>query len=195
MAKLIGIAGSLRKGSFNAALLRAAASLAPAGSSLEIASIHGIPLYDGDVEVESGVPQLVSELKDRIAAADGLVIATPEYNNSIPGVLKNAIDWLTRPPKDIRRVWHGLPVGIIGATPGRGGTRLAQIAFGQVLRTLSAEPWYGELVHAAGAGDLFDDQLTLTDEDMRESVRDFMEGFVAFVDVAKRRPAPTVVAG
>src|SRR5262245_65484963 len=101
MARIVGIAGSLRKASFNVALLRAARELAPAGTEIEIASIAGIPLYDGDLESEKGIPDTVTALKERIKSADGLLLATPEYNNSMPGVLKNAIDWLSRPPKDI----------------------------------------------------------------------------------------------
>jgi len=141
MARIIGIAGSLRKGSYNAALLRAAAERAPAGMEVEIASIAGIPLYDGDLESEQGIPDRVTALKDKIAAADGLLLVTPEYNNSMPGVLKNAIDWLTRPAKDIPRVFGDKPVAIMGATPGGGGTRLAQTAWLPVLRTLGTRAW------------------------------------------------------
>src|SRR5262245_24276252 len=97
MITLVGISGSLRRGSFNTALLRAAAQLMPEGSELKVETIHGIPLYDFDVETADGVPERVKVLKDEIAAADGLLLVTPEYNNSIPGVLKNAIDWLSRP--------------------------------------------------------------------------------------------------
>jgi multimeric flavodoxin WrbA len=122
MAKLIGISGSLRKCSFNAALLRAAAELAPAGTAVEIASIAGIPLYDGDLESAQGIPPPVATLKDQIAAADGLLLVTPEYNNSLPGVFKNAIDWLSRPASDIDRVFGNKPVALLGATPGMGGT-------------------------------------------------------------------------
>src|SRR5262245_43512711 len=100
MTTLLGISGSLRGGSFNTALLRAAAAAVPAGTTLELASLAGIPLYDGDVEAEQGQPAPVRALKDRIATCDGLVLATPEYNNSLPGVFKNAIDWLSRPNTD-----------------------------------------------------------------------------------------------
>src|SRR5690242_6183263 len=98
MTTIIGISGSLRTKSLNSSLLRAAAKAMPQGAKLEIATIKGIPLYDGDVEEAQGVPDVVTKLKDRIAAADGLLLVTPEYNNAIPGVFKNAIDWLSRPP-------------------------------------------------------------------------------------------------
>jgi chromate reductase len=119
MNTIIGVAGSLRKVSYNAALLRAAAELVPSGCRVEITSIRGIPLYDGDVEAAEGSPPAVAALKERIASTDGLPLVTPEYNNSLSGVLKNAIDWLFRPADDIDRVFGGRPVGIIGATPGR----------------------------------------------------------------------------
>lgn len=106
---IIGISGSLRQGSYNSSLLRAAAELSPTPVVVEIASIRGIPLYDGDVEAESGIPEPVRLLKDKIAAASGLLIVTPEYNSSIPGVLKNALDWLSRPGDDLQRVFGNRP--------------------------------------------------------------------------------------
>lgn len=177
MPKMIGIAGSLRRGSYNAALLRAAAGLAPEGTDVEILSIRGIPLYDGDVEAESGVPGIVERLKETIAGADGLLLVTPEYNNSMPGVLKNAIDWLTRPPRDIPRVFGDKPVGVIGATPGRGGTRLSQTAWLPVLRTLGTRPWFGKQLYVAGAGSVFDERGELVDAKIRELLQAYMEGF------------------
>ena len=119
MTKLIGISGSLRQGSFNSALLQAAAGLAPGGTELTIATIRGIPLYDGDLEAAEGIPEPVKALKEAIVAADGLLLATPEYNNSIPGVFKNAIDWLSRPPADIKRVFGGMPDCAHGSLAGR----------------------------------------------------------------------------
>src|SRR6185369_14454384 len=98
--RIIGISGSLRQGSFNTALLRAAAAAAPADVTIEVRTIHGIPLYDADIENGPGIPEVVARLKDEIAAADGVLLVTPEYNNSIPGVFKNAIDWLSRPDTD-----------------------------------------------------------------------------------------------
>ncbi|MDX1433130.1 MAG: NADPH-dependent FMN reductase, partial [Gammaproteobacteria bacterium] len=122
MVNIVAISGSLRRGSYNSALLRAAAALAPADCKVDIETIEGIPLYHADEESKNGVPAPVKALQDRIAAADGLLVATPEYNNSIPGVLKNAIDWLSRPPDQIDRVFRHCPVGIIGASPGGFGT-------------------------------------------------------------------------
>jgi NAD(P)H-dependent FMN reductase len=115
---LVGLSGSLRRESFNTLLLRAAQRLCPDGTTLDVQSIESVPLYNFDVEQADGIPAAVTELKDAIAAADGLLIATPEYNNSIPGVLKNAIDWLSRPADDIPRVFGQRPVAIIGASPG-----------------------------------------------------------------------------
>jgi NAD(P)H-dependent FMN reductase len=181
MARIVGIAGSLRAGSFNAALLRAAAGLVPTGSELEIASIVGIPLYDADVERERGIPDPVAALKDRIAAADGLLLVTPEYNNSIPGVFKNAIDWLSRPPKDRARVFGDRPVAIMGATDGQGGTRLAQVAWLPVLRTLGMRPWFGKQLYVVDAPHVFDVEGRLVDEKLRKFLSAFMEGFVDFV--------------
>lgn len=143
MTCIVGISGSLRAGSYNSALLRAAAELAPAGTTVEIGDISGIPLYNGDVEDESGLPPAVVELKNRLADADGIFIVTPEYNGSIPGVLKNAIDWLSRPGEDIPRVFGGKPVAIMGATPGGLGTLSAQQAWLPVLRAFRMRPWFG----------------------------------------------------
>jgi chromate reductase len=177
----VGIAGSLRKGSYNAALLRAAAELAPAGTRVEIESIAGIPLYDGDLEQEHGIPEPVASLKDRIAGADGLILVTPEYNNSIPGVLKNAIDWLTRPNTDIPRVFGDKPVALMGATIGPGGTRMSQAAWLPVLRLLGTRAWFGKQLYVANAGVVFDGEGRLVDEKIAKLLTGFMAGFSAFV--------------
>jgi NAD(P)H-dependent FMN reductase len=180
MTRLVAIPGSLRRGSWNAALLRAAAEVAPAGTEIEVASLAGIPLYDADLEEAEGIPDAVSRLKDRIASADGLLLATPEYNAAVPGVLKNAVDWLSRPPADIARVFGGKPVAIVGATPGLGGTRLAQAAWLSVLRALGARLWSGRSLYLAGAAQAFDAEGRLTDPKVRKFLADLVAGFAAF---------------
>jgi chromate reductase, NAD(P)H dehydrogenase (quinone) len=180
MATVVGIAGSLRAGSYNAALLRAAAQLMPTGHSLEIATIKGIPLYDGDVEASEGIPQLVTALKDRIAASDGLLLVTPEYNNGIPGVFKNAIDWLSRPPADIPRVFGNRPTAVIGASPGGFGTILAQNAWLPVLGTLGTRPWFGRRLLVSRAGSVFNDAGELVDEKMKAQLQQFLHDFAQF---------------
>jgi chromate reductase, NAD(P)H dehydrogenase (quinone) len=187
MTRIIGIAGSLRRGSYNRALLGAAAELAPAGTTIEIASIADIPLYDGDREARAGVPAPVAALQDAIAGADGLLLATPEYNHSVPGVLKNAIDWLTRPPAAIPRVFGGRAVALMGATPGRGGTRLAQAAWLPILRTLGTRPWFGRELYVADAGKVFDAEGNLVDAKVRELLSKLVTGFASFA--ADRGPA------
>ena len=153
----------------------------PADSRLDIASIRGIPLYDGDIEARDGIPPSVAALKDRIAAGAGLLLATPEYNNSIPGVFKNAIDWLSRPPSDISRVFGGRPVAIIGASPGGFGTILAQNAWLPVIRTLGMRPWYGARLLVSRAGSVFDEAGDITDAKTRELLQQFVHDFVDFV--------------
>jgi NAD(P)H-dependent FMN reductase len=185
MPNILGISGALRKGSFNASLLRAAVEVAPAGTTITIGSIREIPLYDGDVEAQ-GIPDSVKALKDAIASADGLLLATPEYNNSIPGVFKNAIDWATRPPADIPRVWNGRPVAVMGATPGRGGTSLAQNAWLPVLRTLGTEAWFGGRLIVPNARTVFDESGKLTDAALRERLAEFVKDFSEFVTRRKR---------
>ncbi len=181
MATLIGIAGALRQGSFNAALLRAACELAPPGLELEAQSIRGVPLYDGDVEA-AGLPAPVTALKERLAAADGLLLVTPEYNHSVPGVLKNAIDWMTRPAADIKRVFGGKVVGVIGASTGARGTILSQTAWLPVFRTLRMRPYFEQALYVAGAAKLFAPDGKLTDEDTRTRLRSYLEGLLAFID-------------
>jgi NAD(P)H-dependent FMN reductase len=194
MNTIIGIAGSLRKASYNAALLRAAAELAPPSCRIEVASIRGIPLYDGDVEAADGVPPAVTELKDRIASANGLLLVTPEYNNSLPGVFKNAIDWLSRPPDDIDRVFGNRPVGIMGATPGMGGTRLSQTAWLPVVRALGMSPWFGEILFLSNASQVFDKTGGLVDEKVKRRLTAYMNGFGTFVESAARSKSPSASA-
>lgn len=179
MVKLVGLSGSLRAASFNTGLLRAAAELVPEGSSLVVATPEGIPLYNADLEREAGMPEAIERLKAQIIAADALVLATPEYNNGIPGVLKNAIDWLSRPPSDMARVFAGRPVAVIGASPGGFGTILAQAAWLPVLRTLGTRPWFGGRLMVSRAGSAFDDAGNLTSPEIRSQLQTFLAGFVA----------------
>lgn len=184
MSKIIGVSGSLRAGSFNSMLLRAAVKLAPPGTSIELGTIEGIPLYNYDVEV-AGIPPAVTVLRDQIAAADALLLVTPEYNNSIPGVLKNAIDWLSRPPSEIARVFAGRPVGIIGATPGAGGTNLSQTAWLPVLKTLQTHAWFGGRLGVSSASNVFDEAGGLKDEKVRSQLEKYLTGFATFVAAAR----------
>lgn len=180
MTEIIAISGSLRRGSFNTALIKAAADLFP--GSVTLGSIEGIPLYNQDDERAEGVPKVVESLKDRIAASDGLLIATPEYNNSIPGVVKNAFDWLSRPTSDIPRVFHGKPVAITGASPGGFGTILAQGAWLPVLRTLRTRPWCAGRLMVSRASKLVDDDGVLVDEETRKLLEEFVGGFIGFCE-------------
>ena len=187
MARIVGISGSLRRGSYNSALLRAATALMPPGGELVVATIAGIPLYDGDVEAAEGIPPAVAELKDAIAAADGLLLATPEYNNSVPGVFKNAIDWLSRPPADAARVFAGKRVALVGASPGGFGTVLSQNAWLPILRTLGCELWTGGRLLVARAASVFAADGALADAKVAESLRSYLAGYVAWVDASGER--------
>ena len=178
---IIGLSGSLRRGSLNGALLRAARDLAPDDLKIEIASLRDIPLYDGDLEAEKGIPAAVQALKSRIAGAAGLLLATPEYNGSVPGVFKNAIDWLSRPPADIAKVFGDRPVAIMGATPGPGGTILAQAACRACAAPEATRPWCGPRMMVPRADAVFDAEGRLTDEALRTRVRSFLEGFSRFI--------------
>ena len=184
MTILIGIAGSVRRDSYNGALLAAAASMMPSQAELRIESIAAIPLYNADDEAASGIPDPAARLKEAIAAADGLLLVTPEYNNSIPGVAKNAIDWLSRPPADIARVFGGKFVAIAGASPGGFGTNLAQNAWLPVFRTLGADVWPGRLL-VSRAASVFDALGNITDAATRDNVQKFIDGFVSYVRARK----------
>jgi len=180
MIKLLGISGSLRAASFNTALLRAAQGAVPGEVVLEAATLHGIPLYDGDDEQRNGTPPAVRELKTRILAADGLLLVTPEYNNGVPGVFKNAVDWLSRPTSGLHDVFRDRPVAVIGASPGGFGTILAQGHWLPVLRTLGARHWNGGRLMVSRAAAVFAADGTLQDEGLRKQLGEFLQGFAAF---------------
>jgi chromate reductase len=180
VAVIVGISGSLRRASFNTNLLRNAADLMPADAQLRIETIEGIPLYNADVEAADGIPSRVAELKQAIAASDGLLLSTPEYNNSIPGVFKNAIDWLSRPPSDIKAVFGNKRVAVMGASPGGFGTILSQSAWLPVLRTLGTTVFSGRLM-VSRAQAVFDQDGRINDEAIRKQLAQFLAGFVAFL--------------
>jgi chromate reductase, NAD(P)H dehydrogenase (quinone) len=180
MIQLLGISGSLRKGSLNTALLHAAAALIE-DATLEVATLHGIPLYDGDVEAADGLPAAVQALQAKVRDCDGLLLATPEYNNGIPGVFKNAIDWLSRPPAQTKAVFGNRAVAVIGASPGGFGTVLAQTAWLPVFKTLGTRHYSGGRVLLSRAHKVFDDNGQMTDEAAREQLAEFLRGYVGFV--------------
>ena len=186
MVNIVGISGSLREHSFNAGLLRAAAEAMPHGDMLSVNSIRGIPLYDGDTESSQGIPPAVTELKQKIKAADGLLLVTPEYNNGIPGVFKNAIDWCARPPEERMGIFAGKPVGLIGATPGTFGTAFSQYAWLPILRVLNTQVWSGRLLWVSGAMGKFDNQGNLTDDGVKKQLVKYMAGFTEFVGRFKK---------
>lgn len=175
MTTILGLCGSLRRASFNAGMLRAAQELAPEGVEIHIGSIAEIPLYNGDDEAAQGIPQAVTELNRQLAAADGLLLVTPEYNNGVPGVFKNAIDWMSR--GDGGKNFKGKPVAVTGASPGSFGTINAQSHWLPVLRTLGARQWHEGRLLVPKAGDLFDQDGNLTDDKTRERLAGFVAGF------------------
>jgi chromate reductase len=183
MIQIVGLSGSLRRGSFNSSLLRAAAAIELQDCKIMTETIAGIPLYNGDDEVAKGIPEAATRLKNVIAQSDGLLIATPEYNNSIPGVVKNAIDWLSRPPNDIPRVFRGKMVALMGASPGGFGTVLSQNAWLPVLRTLGTDLWTGGRLTVARAGSVFDASGEIIDQTVRENLQRFVQGFAEYVRV------------
>ena len=186
MTRILGISGSLRAGSFNTALLRAAQQVAGDGIAFDAVTLHGIPLYDGDAEARDGLPAAVTTLKDRIIASDGVLLVTPEYNNGIPGVFKNAIDWLSRPAADIARVFGDKPFALIGASPGGFGTILSQNHWLPVLKTLGVQLWAGNRLMVSRAGSAFDADGELVDAKLREQLAGFVQGFATFA-AARRR--------
>jgi chromate reductase len=167
---ILGVSGSLRKNSNNSGLLRAASELLPEGMTLEIFDLSAIPLYNNDLLAE-GLPPAVQEFKARLAAADALLIATPEYNSSIPGVLKNAIDWASRPRNE--SPFSGKPLGIMGAGGALGTSRaqyhLRQIASGMNMLALNKPE-----VMVQRAWEKFDQDGNLTDEATRKQVKDLL---------------------
>ena len=181
MTKIIAISGALRKASTNTGLLRAIKELAPAHVVFEIATLHAIPLYDGDDEALHGKPEAVKALDEKIRSADGIIISTPEYNYSFPGVLKNATDWLSRggSPFQAKRT------GLVGAADGMLGAARAQLAFRQNLQGLQAIVMPKPEVFAGNASQRFDAEGNLKDQELRKHLGVWL---TAFLDWVEKKP-------
>jgi chromate reductase len=171
---ILGIAGSLRRASYNRAALRAATQLVPQDATLEIFELDGIPGFNQDEE--QNPPAKVADFKRRIRAADAMLIVTPEYNYSIPGVLKNAIDWASRPYGD--SAWSGKPVAIMGASIGTIGTARAQYHLRQVFVFLNMFPVNQPEVMIGNAAERFDAQGNMTDETTKDFIRKLLQSLV-----------------
>lgn len=174
----IAVSGSLRRQSFNTRLAQAIADRSPDNVNVEVATLHEIPLYDGDDEDANGIPKAVESLRGRIKAADGLIIATPEYNAAMPGVLKNALDWLTRPGEEMKPTFGQRPTGLVGATPGAWGTAFAQAGALINLRQLGCY-LYPDYLRVSGAGDLIADDGSI-DGKLSKQIERWTGGFEAF---------------
>ena len=172
--RILGIAGSLRRASYNRAALRAAMQLVPQDTALDIFELDGISGFNQDEE--QNPPPKVIELKRRIREADAILIVTPEYNYSIPGVLKNAIDWASRPYGD--SAWNGKPVAVMGASIGAIGTARAQYHLRQVFVFLNMFPINQPEVMISNAGERFDAQGNLTDETTKKLIRQLLQSVV-----------------
>jgi len=175
---ILGIAGSLRRQSYNRSALRAAQQLAPEGVTVNIFEIDGIPGFNEDDE--KNPPAKVVELKKQIRAADALLIVTPEYNYSIPGVLKNAIDWASRPYGD--SAWFGKPAAIMGASIGTIGTARAQYHLRQIFVFLNIFPINQPEVMIGNAAERFDAQGNLTDEKTKEYIRELLQSLAEWTN-------------
>ncbi len=182
--KILAISGSLRKGSYNSALLRAVAKLAPSGTDIDILAaedIRSLPHFDADLEA-SAYPESATALKKRIAASDAVIISTPEFNRSIPGALKNLLDWSTRPYGE--NPWLGKPVSVIGASSGQVSAALAQYDLKKILLYFNARVMGQPEFYMGPAASKFDEALNLTDEKTKEAVVKVLAALVAFAQAA-----------
>lgn len=187
--KVVAFAGSLRRGSFNRGLLRAAQELAPEGMEITVIEIGGLPFYNADVEAE-GDPPSVAAFKESLSGADGILIATPEYNDGIPGVLTTAIDWGSRLPG--RAPLAGKPVALIGASPSQVGTARAQLHLRQLLAHVHARVLPSPELLVASAHQRFDKSVRLTDESTRDILAKLLQRFSRWI--ARERAAAEIEA-
>jgi chromate reductase len=176
--RILGVAGSLRQGSLNRALLRAAQAQAPQGLTIEIFDLAAVPLYNADVEA-AGDPEGVAAFKAAIRAADGVLFATPEYNHGVPGVMKNAVDWASRPPRGA--ALDGKPVGIIGASPGQTGTARGQSQLRQAFEFTNSLCLPQPELLVFRAHEKFDEAGNLTDEATAKYLGRYLEALKAWV--------------
>ena len=184
--KIIGISGSLRQRSFNTALLHAAARLLPEDVEFEIVDLSPFPFYNADLDTD-GPPAAVREVERKIADSHGVLIASPEYNHSYSGVLKNAIDWISRPPI---RALSEKPVAVVGATPGRYGTARGQMNTRQLLHAIGAYVLPKPELLVTQAPMKFDEDRQLVDEDTIKVYRSLLEKFVSYIDIHTRTNQP-----
>jgi len=180
--KILGIAGSLRKNSYNQALLKTAKDLAPENAEIEIFDIEGIPVFDQDLE--KTLPPVVLNLKNKIKAADAILLVTPEYNYSIPGVLKNSIDWASRPFGD--NSWENKPVAIMSASIGMLGGARAQYHLRQTFVSLNMHPLNRPEVMIPFAQEKFDENGNLIDEKTKEKIKELLAALVAWTKKIKK---------
>lgn len=187
--KILGIPGSLREHSYNRGLIHAAHDVAPEGVEITMYLLHDIPFYNADIEAE-GDPQAVTDFKNAIANADALLIATPQYNRSVPGVLKNAIDWASRKSGgQIDSVLADKPIAIVGVTPGKSFTEPAQIDLRAILAGTRSRVMSGPEVKLGAAEDRYAENPSLPDEETRQQVRAVLDALVKFIPVAKAEAA------
>ncbi|VVB76976.1 FMN-dependent NADH-azoreductase [uncultured archaeon] len=187
--RIFGFAGSLRKGSYNRMLLDAAAELLPEGASLENFDLSDIPVFNQDLE--GALPEPVKRFKAGIKAADAILIVTPEYNYSVPGVLKNAIDWASRPHGD--NSFEKKPVAIMSASPGMLGGSRAQYHLRQSFVFLNAYPMQRPEIFVAFADTKFDGEGRLTDQDTRDHVKTFLQSLAKWSDAIGRAGAANLI--
>ena len=183
--RIAGIAGSLRKGSYNKSALQVARKFVSDGSTLDILDLEGIPGFNQDLE--QAFPPAAREFKSKVKAADAILIVTPEYNYSVPGVLKNAIDWASHPYGD--SAWNGKPIGIMGASPGMLGTARAQYHLRQMLVFLNMFPLNQPEVMIANASEKFDEQGNLKDPQTEQKIKELLEALVAWTRQLKKARA------
>lgn len=179
---ILGIVGSLRKSSYNRFALNAAQELLPEGAALELADLHGIPVYNQDDEMEP--PAVVREFKQKVLAADAILFATPEYNYSLPGGLKNAIDWASRPFG--QNAWQGKAAAIMGASIGNFGTARAQYDLRKILVTLNMPCVIQPEIMISNAAERFDPNGHLTDERTRHLIRTLLSALVQLEKSSRR---------